>query len=1478
MFNILNYKFIKKAAKIILYIFTGALVLVIALLFALQFKSVQTFISQRVATYLSNELNTKIKIEGVYFKPFSSLVLEKVLIEDLEHDTLLYADELRADLNLQGIRNREISIEQLTLSKTSVYLKKQLDSVSNLTFLIRYFSSPKKEKSPNSFVINLTKLSLRDVNFKYRNLLKKGEVDGINFNDIHVNHLNGDITDIDLERHIAKGHIKNLYLKEKSGFELKKLNVLLTVDSNRMEFNRLQAVTNRSNIGDYLRFDYKDISDFSNFIDSVDVLGVLKNARINSKDIAYFAPSVNITKFDVSLNGRVKGKVGNFGGKNMLIKTGKTTYLKGDVNIIGLPAIDETIFDLDIEQLSSNYADLGPIIKGFSGRNNIKLPKFIETLGYFNYAGKIRGKYYEFQLKGSLKSSVGMLGAELAINLKNNYTYKGELITDNFHIGKLFQNKDLGDVSFSSRVDGHGTSIEELNADIDASIKYLEYKGYRYSGLTMNGNVGNRLIQGDFTIKDKNLILDANGSINLQKDLPLITVQAVMEKIDLREIGLFKDSLTVQGDLNAKFQGNDLNNIIGAINLKGLVLRKPAYTTSIDSIVLEAKGMEDQRVISVKSDIADVIMNGEIDLNAFPAYFKSIAKRYIPSWKADLNPGEQSFDFALKLKRSEPLTELFAPSIRVPDTVVINGKFSTIDRIANLNGYIPMLEIGKIKIKDVILDEVAMDESLNLTVTADRVNITDSLYVENINISNILSNDSLRFNVKLSDIDAKNQLDLNGLVEFNTNEAATLSLLPSNVIINKEEWKLEDKVNFDFRGENIHVKGFELANGDQHVHVDGLISKEEADVLDVKFEKFDLATLAGLTNPLGIELKGELDGDLQIYSLLKNPYVSADVSSSDIFYNNREIGDMVLKAKMDPTTDLVGMNMEITRQEVQTLRITGEYNAKAEANSLNLNARLDDSEIVLFEPFLKNLVSDLVGTVSADIDITGTPFNPIISGDCQFNKASFTVNYLKTRYTIHDKVSIRNSTIELQELTILDRNNNKAIANGSVDMSKPTDPNINVDIKATNFMVLNTTAKDNALYYGTGIGTGDFNFKGPTSNMNIDIKASTEEGTTFNIPLNAAGTISENDFITFVSKDSTFSKPKNSYFDGLTLHIDLDIKRNAEANIFTDLGKLSGSGNGNITMNVTSLGDFEMFGDYVILQGKFTFTAQDFINKIFEISRGGTIRWTGNPSEALINLTAVYEVRTSVRPLYVAAGRAGTDQRVVAQAEMILGGNLLHPEISFAIDFPTDSYVKDELQNYLSDANNVNQQALSLIVRRSFAPGTGTDLTTELNSTFLSAGTELAFNQLNNIIAQSLNLNFVDFNIRSFNEASASIRLLNNRLILTGGVTDRRSELNDLNLFSNQVASDVEALYVIRKNGNLLFRASNRLNNRNFLNPDDEYVSALGLVYRQEFDTLGEFFRRMFMLNRKKRKEKETPSPIPNTEDDNSPVKGSKVN
>src|SRR5690606_25868195 len=333
---------------------------------------------------------------------------------------------------------------------------------------------------------------------------------------------------------------------------------------------------------------------------------------------------------------------------------------------------------------------------------------------------------------------------------------------------------------------------------------------------------------------------------------------------------------------------------------------------------------------------------------------------------------------------------------------------------------------------------------------------------------------------------------------------------------------------------------------------------------------------------------------------------------------------------------------------------------------------------------------------------------------------------------------------------------NQALANGTVDLSNLQIPEIDLVIDATNFLVLNTTLRDNPFYYGTVYGTGKFAFTGPTNAITINIQARTADHSKLSIPLTAVGTVSDNDFIRFVSPDTLESrKPTAPLLKGLSMNMDFQVTPAAEISLYTDLGELSGRGEGLLSLRVSSLGDFEMFGDYAINNGTFTFTAQDFINKIFEINQGGSIRWTGQPTEATINLTAVYDQRTSLAPLYNAAGRETNEQRVLAQAQMILSGSLMQPDITFGLNFPNDPYVKDELQSYLSDVNNVNQQTLSLIVRRSFTPGSATDFSRELNNTLLSAGTELAFNQLNNLIAQSLNLNFVDLNIRSLNDASA---------------------------------------------------------------------------------------------------------------------------
>jgi hypothetical protein len=67
--------------------------------FSLQYKPVQTYIAKKAAAYLSKELHTTIGIKSLYIKPFKSVVLEGLYVQDLDKDTLLYTQQFTVDLN-----------------------------------------------------------------------------------------------------------------------------------------------------------------------------------------------------------------------------------------------------------------------------------------------------------------------------------------------------------------------------------------------------------------------------------------------------------------------------------------------------------------------------------------------------------------------------------------------------------------------------------------------------------------------------------------------------------------------------------------------------------------------------------------------------------------------------------------------------------------------------------------------------------------------------------------------------------------------------------------------------------------------------------------------------------------------------------------------------------------------------------------------------------------------------------------------------------------------------------------------------------------------------------------------------------------------------------------------------------------------------------------------------------------------------------
>src|ERR1700744_5303764 len=284
---------------------------IILLLF--QYKPVQTWAAKKATAYLSEKLKTKVDIKSLYIKPFSSVVLEDFYVLDKQHDTLISTPKLTVGINgfslISSIHDRELDLSLIQLDNGSVYLKKLKDSTSNLKFLTDFFSSPDTVKTKGKpWTVNFEKVAINNLHFRYKNFLVDTLMKQVNFDDIDVKNFSTVLTDLDMAHHLFKAKVSKLTPRKKSGFYLKNLSGNATVDTDQILVQNMHVQTANSDLKNYFRMKFKSFDDVSDHItDGVYMDGDFKSSKISSSDIPYFTDGLDGVKFDLGVDGRIKG-------------------------------------------------------------------------------------------------------------------------------------------------------------------------------------------------------------------------------------------------------------------------------------------------------------------------------------------------------------------------------------------------------------------------------------------------------------------------------------------------------------------------------------------------------------------------------------------------------------------------------------------------------------------------------------------------------------------------------------------------------------------------------------------------------------------------------------------------------------------------------------------------------------------------------------------------------------------------------------------------------------------------------------------------------------------------------------------------------------------------------------------------------------------------------------------------------------------
>ncbi|MBY0244967.1 MAG: translocation/assembly module TamB [Sphingobacteriaceae bacterium] len=1442
------------------------------LFFTLKFKPVQTFIGQKAAAYLSKELKSTVKIGGLYLDPFKMLVLDDLLILDKQKDTLLSAKNIEANLKYFSLKKNILDVSNLKVSKMSFYLKNYKNDELNLSYILNYFSSEKKTEAEIPFKFNFDKIILDRINFKYKNYKYPDTIQkDINYDDLDIKNLSATFKNLNNNAHWVQGKIISLGLTEKTGFIIKNLTGDAIVDANFIEVKNLFLKTNKSRITNYYKMSFKSYSDFYDYNNKVKMTGVFKNSYVSASDIAHFTTSLDKMKLSVNIDGKASGTVANLRGKNLTVKVGKASYVKGDFILKGLPNLDQTFMDIKVKLASTNKSDIIHVVKGVTENKNLDQVEILDKLGFMNFNGTVKGFWHNFSVNSELKSKLGLVSSNLnlTINKKDHLlTYLGELNAFDFNLSSLVDEEKLGRLSANLTVSGNGLQIKTLTNSFTGNVSYLDFNGYKYQHIKVDGSLNKLLLSSTLIVDDPNIQLNTSGTIDFNNELALYKIKGNIKNTNISALNFLNSPKENQIknlslEMNLNFSGDNIENLTGELLAKNISLENKSEKFNFSTIQLNSNNNGITKSLNLKSDLVDANISGKYDLKTIVPFLKNTIKRYIPSLKIETNKHkDQIFTFRLKIKNFEPISKIFIPKLRIPEEAVLIADINSTTNTEIVNGGTQKIFFKNFKAYNVILDQNITEPLLETVLSSEKIFLNDSLYIENVNISNKLRNDSLTFNVKLANENEKNTLDLNGIVDFSSKNIADFYILPSILKVNAEQWHLEDKVNVSIEGDKINIKDFELKNKNQLISVNGLISDDINDVLSIGYKTFDLKTIKPIFNSLGIDATGILNGRTELKGVLGKLKANNNLKIDSLIFNDSYIGNFEDASSFNSQTNLINIYSSVTVNKIQNLNVIGSIDVVQK--TLNLNAEFYDLKTSILQPFLNTIVSDISGKMSSNLNILGTFNHPIINGNVSLEEAKFKVNYLKTIYTITDNIEVENSALKLKNLKINDLANNQAIANGTVDLNRIEDVRLNLTLNASKFAALNTTVKDNDLYYGKAFATGIVKFNGPISQLKIDIDAKSEQGTNFNLPLNNSDKISDKEFISFVKKD--VKEIKKTDFGGLKMRLKLKVDPNSTINIHTGVGLMTGKGNGDLELNIEGDDKFTMVGDYIIENGNFDFTSQDFINKRFSVKSGGLIKWTGNPMLAQLNLNTLYQLRAVTDDLYAAANRPieNVGQSMLTEVEMNLTGPLTQPNIIFNLNFPNNPDIKERFQAYLNDKNTVTQQAISLIVLRKFSPKIeNNSLGNQVQSGFFNTSQEFLGTLANNVIS-SLNISFLDVNIKSLEDANVSLKLLNNRLIINGGVNgnNARATNSTTGAAKTEIGGEADVSILITKDGKLRANAAHKLPRRENLYSNSginekDYVTSVGLSYSQQFDTFKEFLHRLTGKYKRDKKKKE---------------------
>jgi len=1410
----------------------------------------------------------------------------------------LLVEMKKIDLNNQVIGIKSIDLDDTKAALTFAQPQKVKTAVGKAIRKLDTLAKP--AASTKGWAATLDRITFSNDNIKYDDNATKAIPKGLDFAHMNVHNLNADIENLSYSPDTMSGKINSFTFSEKSGLELKKFHTTFFYGPKNAYLNDLYLETPQTVIQKQLQVSYPSIASLSTNLGALSVNANLDGSRLALKDVLILMPTMSSSIGKVSpnevfrINGRVYGKVNDLHIPSLEITGLRNTHIKASANMHGLPNVNKATFDVNIADFTTSRTDINTLASKGMIPANVSIPENI------NLKGTFKGGISNFNTKMNLRTSYGAVDLTAAMkngSNKNNASYTANIRANNLNVGALTkQPQTVGSITLSANISGTGLNPKTASLKFNGDVAKAYVKGYTYQNLKLSGTAHDGAYAAKVFMTDPNIHFSLDAKANMNKKYPSIFATLDVDSIDMQKLKFSTTPMRFHGKIVAKVPTADPNYLNADIEATDLLVVNGTQRIKLDTVSLISTANADSSTLKLKLPMLTAHMTGKYKLPEIGIAMQDLIDKYynasMASSKTKVKYSPESFEFDLHVIKT-PLVAQYVPDLKQLDPILIKGNFDSQAGTLVVNGSVPKVVYGTNTINNLKLNINTANNALNYAITVDNVTAGSSLNLLYTSILGNAQNNKLNLSLQVHDAAKKERYRIAGVFSALPNEYQ-FSFLQNGLLLDYTEWAVASDNALQFGTKGIMAKDFVISNSGQSLGVTSNPQEFNAPIT-VDFKNFHIETLTRLAQQDSLQVGGVLNGDAHISNFQKSPLFTAALNVGDFNFKGDTVGNIALKVN-NQTADAYSADMDITGKGNQ-VTLKGIYYTQPDSR-FDMDLNIVTLNMKTIEGFSFGNIRRATGNITGDMKITGTPTAPAIRGDINFNKVGFNVSMLNSYFSLpNESITFNNDGIRFNDFTLVDSTGNKAVVTGSIYTKTYTDFKFGMKIHMDNFRVINSTQADNKMYYGKLYLNSDVSITGNTDKPIVDATLTVNDKTdlTIVLPEDDPGVEDRKGVVEVINENAPkldsilmarqLDSLKQSNLKGLDVSATVNISKAARFTIVVDPANgdvVHIQGEAHLNGGIDPSGKTNLTGIYTVESGSYNLSYAT-VKRTFLFKKGSNITWTGDPTSANINLTAVYVA--NVPPIDLVQQQLGGDntsvnatqykQKLPFNVNLNLKNQLLKPDISFDIILPDSSYevsptvvqtVNDRLAQVRQDPNEMNKQVLGVLVLGHFIgdnPLQSNGGSTGINGAIRNSVSSLLSDQLNKLAGNLIGGVQLSFNLTSGADYSTGVQqnrtdlnvglskqFLNDRVTVTVGNNFNLEGQNQPGQKTTDIAGNLSVNYKLTEDGRYMIRAYRK----------DEFIVIEGQVVETGvgFSITYEYnkFKELFVKKSKEDKER----------------------